>query len=140
VCWLGASSSTPQRWVSFVGVKRARVLPRNGSLPLPEPALSVAERLEQEFYLDLLFYNYVLRRFVVIDLKIEDFKPEFAGKMNFYLNAVKVNAQAAERLRSVRNPGLLWHGVDARRLAKRGRPPTVLARWGVPALAAGSDL
>jgi predicted nuclease of restriction endonuclease-like (RecB) superfamily len=43
---------------------------------------------EQEFFLDLLFYNYILRRFVVIDLKIEDFKPEFAGKMNFYLNAV----------------------------------------------------
>ncbi|HEY3758565.1 MAG TPA: PDDEXK nuclease domain-containing protein [Solirubrobacteraceae bacterium] len=42
----------------------------------------------QEFFLDLLFYNYVLRRFVVIDLKIEDFRPEFAGKMNFYLNAV----------------------------------------------------
>ena len=43
---------------------------------------------ESEFFLDLLFYNYMLRRFVVIDLKIEDFKPEFAGKMNFYLNAV----------------------------------------------------
>ncbi len=43
---------------------------------------------EQEFFVDLLFYNYVLRRFVVIDLKIEDFKPEFAGKMNFYLNVV----------------------------------------------------
>jgi len=43
---------------------------------------------EQEFFIDLLFYNYVLRRFVVIDLKIEDFKPEFAGKMNFYLNAI----------------------------------------------------
>jgi predicted nuclease of restriction endonuclease-like (RecB) superfamily len=43
---------------------------------------------EQEFFLDLLFYNFILRRFVVIDLKIEDFKPEFAGKMNFYLNAV----------------------------------------------------
>jgi predicted nuclease of restriction endonuclease-like (RecB) superfamily len=42
----------------------------------------------QEFFLDLLFYNYILRRFVVIDLKVEDFKPEFAGKMNFYLNAV----------------------------------------------------
>jgi predicted nuclease of restriction endonuclease-like (RecB) superfamily len=41
-----------------------------------------------EFFLDLLFYNYLLRRFVVIDLKIEDFKPEFAGKMSFYLNAV----------------------------------------------------
>lgn len=43
---------------------------------------------EQEFFVDLLFYNYLLRRFVVIDLKVEDFKPEFAGKMNFYLNAV----------------------------------------------------
>lgn len=43
---------------------------------------------ESEFFLDLLFYNYRLRRFVVIDLKIEEFKPEFAGKMNFYLNAV----------------------------------------------------
>lgn len=43
---------------------------------------------EQEFFIDLLFYNYILRRFVVIDLKIEDFKPEFAGKMNFYLNAI----------------------------------------------------
>ena len=43
---------------------------------------------EEEFFVDLLFYNYVLRRFVVIDLKVEDFKPEFAGKMGFYLTAV----------------------------------------------------
>lgn len=42
----------------------------------------------QDFYLDLLFYHLRLRCFVVIDLKIEDFKPEFAGKMNFYLSAV----------------------------------------------------
>jgi predicted nuclease of restriction endonuclease-like (RecB) superfamily len=42
----------------------------------------------QEYYLDLLFYHLRLRCFVVIDLKIEDFKPEFAGKMNFYLSAV----------------------------------------------------
>lgn len=42
----------------------------------------------QEFFLDLLFYNYILRRFIVIDLKIEDFKPEFAGKMGFYLTAL----------------------------------------------------
>ncbi len=41
-----------------------------------------------EFFIDLLFYNYILRRFVVIDLKIEDFLPEFAGKMSFYLTAV----------------------------------------------------
>lgn len=42
----------------------------------------------QDYYLDLLFYHLQLRCFVVIDLKIEDFKPEFAGKMNFYLSAV----------------------------------------------------
>jgi predicted nuclease of restriction endonuclease-like (RecB) superfamily len=42
----------------------------------------------QDFFLDLLFYHVRLRCYVVIDLKIEDFKPEFAGKMNFYLSAV----------------------------------------------------
>jgi predicted nuclease of restriction endonuclease-like (RecB) superfamily len=42
----------------------------------------------EEFFIDLLFYNYLLRRFVVIDLKVEDFKPEFTGKMGFYLTAV----------------------------------------------------
>ena len=39
-------------------------------------------------YLDLLFYHLLLRAFVVIDLKAGAFKPEFAGKMNFYLSAV----------------------------------------------------
>ena len=43
---------------------------------------------EQDFYLDLLFYHLDLRCFVVIDLKVEPFKPEFAGKMSFYLSAV----------------------------------------------------
>ena len=42
----------------------------------------------QDYYLDLLFYHLRLRCFVVFELKIEDFKPEFAGKMNFYLSAV----------------------------------------------------
>lgn len=42
----------------------------------------------QDFYLDLLFYHLRLRCYVVFDLKIEEFKPEFAGKMNFYLSAV----------------------------------------------------
>ncbi|MCA1537507.1 DUF1016 family protein [Bradyrhizobium sp. NBAIM03] len=42
----------------------------------------------QDYYLDLLFYHLRLRCFVVIELKIEDFKPEFAGKMNFYLSTV----------------------------------------------------
>lgn len=41
----------------------------------------------QDYYLDLLFYHLRLRCFVIVELKIEDFKPEFAGKMNFYLSA-----------------------------------------------------
>lgn len=42
----------------------------------------------EEFFLDLLFYHLRLRCFMVVDLKMEGFKPEFAGKMNFYLSAV----------------------------------------------------
>jgi predicted nuclease of restriction endonuclease-like (RecB) superfamily len=42
----------------------------------------------EEFRIDLLFYHLTLRCFVVIDLKMDDFKPEFGGKMNFYLSAV----------------------------------------------------
>jgi predicted nuclease of restriction endonuclease-like (RecB) superfamily len=42
----------------------------------------------QDYYLDLLFYHLRLRCYVIIELKIEEFRPEFAGKMNFYLSAV----------------------------------------------------
>ncbi len=43
---------------------------------------------DEEFLIDLLFYHLKLRAFVVIDLKMQPFRPEFAGKMNFYLSAV----------------------------------------------------
>lgn len=43
---------------------------------------------ESDFYVDLLFYHLKLRCFVVIDLKTGEFKPEYAGKMNFYLGVV----------------------------------------------------
>jgi hypothetical protein len=42
----------------------------------------------EDFYLDLLFFHLQLRCFVVIELKAGAFKPEYAGKMNFYLSAV----------------------------------------------------
>jgi predicted nuclease of restriction endonuclease-like (RecB) superfamily len=42
----------------------------------------------EDFYIDLLFYHLKLRRYIVVDLKATPFKPEFAGKMNFYLAAV----------------------------------------------------
>ena len=43
---------------------------------------------EKDFYIDLLFYHLKLRCFIVIELKKGDFKPEYAGKMNFYCSVV----------------------------------------------------
>ncbi len=43
---------------------------------------------DQDFYLDLLFFHVRLRCYVVIELKRGEFKPEYAGKMNFYCNLV----------------------------------------------------
>ena len=42
----------------------------------------------EDFYVDLLFYHLKLRCYVVIDLKTTAFKPEYAGKINFYLSAI----------------------------------------------------
>lgn len=42
----------------------------------------------EDFYLDLLFYHLKLRAYVVVELKTTEFRPEYAGKMNFYLSAV----------------------------------------------------
>jgi len=42
----------------------------------------------EDFFIDLLFYHLKLRCFVVVELKTGKFVPEFAGKLNFYLNVV----------------------------------------------------
>ena len=43
---------------------------------------------DKEFSIDLLFYHYKLRCFVVVELKAGEFIPEYSGKLNFYLNVV----------------------------------------------------
>ena len=43
---------------------------------------------EQEFFADLLFYNLKLRCYVVIELKVERFKPEHLGQLGFYITAI----------------------------------------------------
>jgi predicted nuclease of restriction endonuclease-like (RecB) superfamily len=43
---------------------------------------------EDEYALDLLFFNYNLNCFVVFELKAGDFKSEYAGKLNFYVNII----------------------------------------------------
>ena len=41
-----------------------------------------------DYYIDLLFFHRELRCLVAVELKIEEFQPEFLGKMNFYLEAL----------------------------------------------------
>ncbi len=43
---------------------------------------------DEDFVIDLLFYPYRLRRFVVVELKAVPFDPAFVGKLNLYLSAV----------------------------------------------------
>lgn len=55
----------------------------------------------QDFYIDLLFYHFKIKCFIVIELKIDDFKPEYAGKLNFYLSAVDDLLKQAEDQSSI---------------------------------------
>jgi predicted nuclease of restriction endonuclease-like (RecB) superfamily len=50
-----------------------------------QKALQVGDR---DFFLDLLFYHTQLHCYVVVELKMDEFEPEYAGKLNFYLKAV----------------------------------------------------
>ncbi len=43
---------------------------------------------EREFFLDLLFYHCKLHRYVVFELKLGRFEPEYVGKLNFYVQLV----------------------------------------------------
>ncbi len=45
----------------------------------------------QEFFIDLLFYHLELRRYVVVELKANSFKPEYAGQIGFYVTAIDEN-------------------------------------------------
>lgn len=49
---------------------------------------------EKEYFYDLLFYHTRLKRYIIIDLKIGDFKPESLGKMEFYLTVADKQLKA----------------------------------------------
>ncbi len=51
---------------------------------------------EESYFLDLLFYNIKLKAYTIIELKSGPFKPEYAGKMNFYLNVMDKEVKAKE--------------------------------------------
>lgn len=42
----------------------------------------------KEYRTDLLFYHIHLKRYIVIELKMQEFQPEFIGKLNFYISAI----------------------------------------------------
>ena len=46
------------------------------------------EVAEKDFYIDILMYNTFLHRYLVIELKRNEFQPEYIGKLNFYCSAV----------------------------------------------------
>lgn len=60
---------------------------------------------DEDYFLDLLFYHIKLHCYVIVDLKMGKFKPEFAGKMNFYLAAV--DHQVRDSARDERSIGLI---------------------------------
>lgn len=47
-----------------------------------------------DFFLDLLFFNIHLNCYVIFELKVGEFKPEFAGKLNFYINTLDEEVKA----------------------------------------------
>jgi predicted nuclease of restriction endonuclease-like (RecB) superfamily len=49
---------------------------------------------EKDYFIDLLFYHRFLKCLVAIELKIGEFEPEYAGKMDFYLNLLNENERA----------------------------------------------
>lgn len=51
---------------------------------------------DNEYFIDLLFYHLDLRCYVVIELKSGKFKPEYAGKLNFYLSAIDSQVKRPE--------------------------------------------
>lgn len=50
----------------------------------------------RDFYIDLLFYNYRLHRFLVVELKAGEFKPEHVGQLNFYVTLVDEKIKSDE--------------------------------------------
>lgn len=50
----------------------------------------------KEYFVDLLFYHRFLKALVAFDLKVVGFEPEFAGKMDFYLNLLNEKERAPD--------------------------------------------
>lgn len=54
-----------------------------------------------DFFIDLLFYHTRLRCYVIVELKADEFRPEYVGKLNFYLNVVNAQLRHPQDQRSI---------------------------------------
>jgi len=54
-----------------------------------------------EYFIDLLFYHRFLKALVAIELKVGKFEPEYAGKMDFYLNLLNEKERAPDDAPSI---------------------------------------
>lgn len=84
----------------------------------------------KDYYTDLLFYHRDLQCLVLFELKIQDFEPEFLGKLNFYLEALDRDVK-----RPHENPSigiLLCKGKDTEVVEyslARSASPTIIAEY-----------
>ncbi len=85
---------------------------------------------DQEFFPDLLFFHHTLRRFVVIELKVGAFQPEYVGKMNFYLSAVDEQLRVGDDQESVGIILCTKHNETVAKLAlHRVYAPIAVSTW-----------
>ena len=84
----------------------------------------------EDFFIDLLFYHTKLHCYVAVELKAGGFKPEYAGKVNFYLSALDDRVKAPEDNPSI---GLILCATKNRILAEYAlrdiRKPIGVANW-----------
>ncbi len=84
----------------------------------------------KDYYTDLLFYNRELQCLVLFELKIQDFEPEFMGKLNFYLEALDRDVRKPHEMPSI--GVLLCKGKDTevvKYAMARNTSPAVVAEY-----------
>ena len=67
---------------------------------------------DREFFLDLLFYHCKLHRYVVFELKLGRFEPEYVGKLNFYVQLVDDHLRDQDRDDATLGMGMLLSCVS----------------------------
>jgi predicted nuclease of restriction endonuclease-like (RecB) superfamily len=69
----------------------------------------------EDYYIDLLFYHIRLRCFVVIELKAGSFRPEYVGKLNFYMTAIDRQVKTPEDHKTIDSNDEIKDGVKLER-------------------------